>query len=59
MSKGIEIGMSFNFEKYTTIQCLNSNCKYNRRILGDLHCNHKFIEIDEEGKCKQFEKKEE
>ena len=59
MSKGIEVGMSFNFEKYTTIQCLNSNCKYNRRNLGDLHCNHKFIEIDGDGKCKQFEKREE
>ena len=59
MSKGIEVEMSFNFEKYTTIQCLNSSCKYNRRCLGDLHCNHKFIEIDEKGNCKQFEKKEE
>ena len=59
MSKGIEVEMSFNFEKYTTIQCLNSSCKYNRRCLGDLHCNFKFIEIDENGNCKQFVKKEE
>lgn len=55
MSKDIEV----NFEKYTVIMCNNVNCKHNRRVIGDLHCNFKFITIDTEGKCKHFVKREE
>lgn len=57
MSKNIEV--DFNFEKYTVIMCNNVNCKHNRRFIGDLHCNFKFITIDAEGKCKHFAKREE
>ena len=57
MSKNIEV--DFNFEKYTVIMCNNVNCKHNRRVIGDLHCNFKFITIDTEGKCKHFVKREE
>ena len=59
MSKDIEVEMKFDFEKYTVIMCNNINCKHNRRFVGDLHCNFKFITIDTEGKCKHFAKREE
>ena len=41
--------------------CLNTKCKYNmanmkgHSYMGDLTCHFRIIEIDQNGKCKQFE----
>ena len=41
----------YSIEEYTSIICRNVNCRFNRRFLGDLHCNFKHITMNERGEC--------
>ena len=63
----IEKEKNENIKKQTTVAevantiiiCRNVNCRFNRRFLGDLHCNFKHITMNERGECIHKEERSE
>jgi hypothetical protein len=53
------ISITFETETVVKVVCMAKACRNNLRERGFLCCGLKWIDIDEEGRCEQFEAKEE
>ncbi len=52
-----KVAITIDIEPIAKVTCLNKKCRFNLRDNGWICCNLKLIEIDEDGKCRNFEQR--
>lgn len=54
MAKSDGFFVKFEIEPIVKVDCVNIKCFHNMHRVAGFYCNLKFININEEGRCKSF-----